>query len=169
MKKTIISSMAIIATMGIIIACTPEQQTAVSRQLGIAAAVTWVGIDNPSAEDIGAVKGVVNVIQELSCTNCSENTSYYASLYPLVDEYISSKVEINQQPMARLGASFVLTSLDTAFAMNPTWKENANTATSMVRAFCEGVNIGLSMTPTDPVMIAARQGIAVRSVSGRKQ
>jgi len=171
MKKLmkIMGVVAVLGTVGLIAACTPQQQQAVSRQLGIAAAVTWIGIDNPSSEDIGAVRGVVGVIQELSCTNCTTDSSYYAIVYPLVDDYITSNLKPNQQPVARLGAAFVLTSLDTAFAMNPKWKENVDTTTLMVTAFCQGVDAGLAMAPTDPVMIAAKRGVPVRAVSGKKR
>lgn len=172
MKKLmkVMGCVAALGVVGLIAACTPEQQQAVSRQLGIAAAVTWIGIDNPSDEDVDAVKSVVGVIQELSCsTNCADGSSYYVTVYPLVDDYITNNVKPNQQPIARLGASFFLTGLDTAFAMNPKWKENADTATAMAGAFCEGVDIGLAMNPTDPVMVAAKRGVPVRAVSGKKR
>lgn len=158
---------SVLGVSSLFFGCTPQQQQAVSKQLGIAAAVTWIGIDNPNSEDIAAVRGVVSVIQELSCTNCTIDSSYYARVYPLVDDYITNNLKPNQQPVARLGSAFILTSLDTAFAMNPNWKENVDTASAMVTSFCQGVDIGLAMAPTDPVMIAAKRGISVRAVSGK--
>lgn len=162
--KKLMSVMLAFGLVCLISGCTPEQQKAVAKQLGIASAVTWIGIDNPTQEDIDTVKTVVGVIKEACCTNCSENgtVSYYATAYPFVDQYITDKIEPNQQPMARLGAAFILTSLDTAFAMNPSWGENSGKALVMIEAYCEGAELGLSMAPGDPVRVAATRQAGLR-------
>ena len=171
MKKMmkIIGATLAATLLTVVVACTPQQKQAVARQLGIAAAVTWMGVDNPKPADVVAVKGVLTVIEDACCTNCGDGAiSYYQTVYPLADQYISEKVDPAQQPMARLGAAYVLTSLDTAFAMNPKWSENANDGRLMIQAFCQGAQLGLAMAPTDPVMVAARRGLPVRATRGRK-
>jgi len=165
--KKVLSVIMAFGILGFISGCTPTQQAAVAKQLGIAAAVTWVGIDNPSLEDMATVKSIVEIIGQASCTNCTENSSYYARVYPIVDDYISVKVKENQQPMARLGAAFILTSLDTGFAMNPTWGQNATLAASIVESFCSGAELGLGMAPSSSVMVAAKRQGAVRAVAGK--
>lgn len=160
MKKLLLAIAAI--SMIAITACTPAQEVAIARQLGTAAAVTWIGVDNPLPSDIAVVKEVVTVIRDLCCTNCAPTQSYYTSIYPMIDQYITAKVPANKQPMARLASAFLLTSLDTAMAMNPKWGENADKAKLFVGAFCDGAIVGLSMAPTDPVIQAATRQTAVR-------
>ena len=154
---------AVFATTGVFLGCTPEQQKAIAKQLGLASAVSWIGIDNPQPEDIATVKTVVTVIQTACCTDCSDADSYYARAYPIVDQYITEKVPANKQAMARLGASFILTSLDTAFAMNPSWKANSDTATGIIVAYCEGVSNGLSLSASNPVRVAACRQAPLRA------
>lgn len=160
--KKLMSMLAALAVCFYIVGCTPEQEKATAKQLGLAAAVTWVSVDNPTQEDIASMKGVITKIQEACCTNCSTDVSYYARVYPLVDEYITANVKPASQPMARLGAGFLLTSMDTAFAMNPSWKANTDKATAIVESFCEGAQSGLVLAPTDPVVVAANQAKTVR-------
>lgn len=155
MKKLVLLAVGAVAIAGCTL--TLDQQKAVARQLGTAAAVTWIATDNPSAEDIAAMKDVVAKIQAAACTNCSTDTSYYARVYPVVDEYITANVKPDQQAMARLGAAFLLSGMDTAFAMNPEWKADADNAAVLVEAFCEGANAGL-MLPADSSVLAAARG-----------
>ena len=162
MKKLIGALAALVMVAGII-GCTEDQEKAVARQLGIASAVTWIGTDNPSTNDIATAKQVAIFIRDAS-TNVTDsaNTSYYAVLYPVVDKYITEKVELNKQPAARLAAAWMLTGIDTAFAMNPSWAKKQASADKIVNAFCDGFIIGLNMAPTDPVVKAATRQTSVR-------
>ena len=163
MKKLMAAICGIIVglTMLVHTACTPEQGIAVSKQLGIAAAVGWIGTDNPSAEDIANMKSVLTVIRDNS-TNVTAGASYYALVYPVADKYIGEKIKPEQQPMARLGAAWLLSGIDTAFAMNPSWAEKQSNAVKFVQSFCDGALIGLNMAPSDPVIQAASRQVPVR-------
>jgi len=158
--KKIVGIAGVVALILGLTACTLEQETAVARQLGMAASVTWIGIDNPSQSDLGTVKGVVDVIKASIPTNGV--SSYYASVYPVIEQYVVKNLQANQQPMAKLGAASLLSGLDLAFAMNPSWKENSAKATAMVYAFCDGAQTGLSLSATDPVRVAATRQCAMR-------
>lgn len=138
------------------------QTKLIAQSAGVVAAATWRGMDNPTADEITAMKGVVTKIQEACCTNCTVDTSYFARVYPLMDEYITKNVKPADQAMCKLGAAFLLTSMDTVFAANPTWKANADRTTAVIGAFCEGVQAGLSMTVSDPVIQAAARQTSIR-------
>ena len=140
--------------------CTPEQKQAIAKQAGIIAAVTWLGYDNPSPDEINSVKTIVNIIKQYSATNCE---SYFASVYPIVDAYITDHVEANQQPITRVGAGAILGGLDTFFAAYPSLKSDVSLATSIVNSFCDGAVIGLNMLPSDPVRIAATRQAGLRA------
>lgn len=169
MRKAIIGIAAVCLAVGalFVCSCSLEQQCLVSRQLGLAAAVTWTGIDNPDADDVAVVLECVGVIKAIGCKDCGDGT-YYSVIYPAVDKYIGEHVKERQQPIARLGASFILISLDTAFAMNPSWKDKSDNTNAIVAAFCEGVESGLTLSPADPVVQAARQAVPVRAARGTK-
>ena len=162
--KKLMTKLAMLAAVLGIAGCTPTlaQKQAVAKQLGTATAVTWIATDNPSAADIAATKQVVEQIREACCTNCSTDASYYARVYPIVDQYITEKVKPENQAKARLGAAFMLTGLDTAFAMNPEWKSKADDTTAIIDAYCDGLQVGLAMSSTDPVMQAATRQLPLR-------
>ena len=130
MKKlmTALCAVACIAIVGCTL--TMAQKVAIARQAGIASAVTWMGVDNPSADQIATAKQVATLIRDNTCTNCSDSAgSYYATLYPLADDYITKNVKPEQQAMARLGAAWMLSGIDTYFAMNPDSAANKDEAT----------------------------------------
>lgn len=176
MKKVmaLIVAMAMMVGSVYVAGCTPEQKQAVANQLGFAAGVSWVGLDNPSSNEIVSVKAVLQVIETASntnClgTNCSDNASidYYDRLYPVAEQFIVDKLEPNQQPMARLGAAFILSSLNMAFKMNPSWSKNADEASGIINAFCKGAEKGIALSPNDPVAVAYRKQMPVRMVAGK--
>jgi hypothetical protein len=164
--KKLISMMAalMVVASAFVVGCdiSDSQQKVIAQTAGMVAAATWRGIDNPSADEIASMKAVVAKIQEACCTNCTADTSYYARVYPLADEYITKNVKPVDQPMCRLGAAFILTSMDTAFAANPTWKKDADKTTAIIGAFCDGVQAGLGLPTTDPVVQAATRQTSVR-------
>ena len=166
MMKKLISMMTALSvlTTTFIVGCniSDSQQRLIARTAGTIAAATWRGIDNPSADEIASMKSIVAKIQEACCTNCTDDASYYARVYPLVDEYIAKNVKVEDQAMCRLGAAFILTSMDTVFAANPSWKEDADKTTVIISAFCEGVQAGLGLSVTDPVIQAAARQTSIR-------
>jgi len=162
-KKTIIIAASLSAGALIIAGCSLNQKKAIANQLGVAAAVTWIGIDNPSPETIATVKTVVDVIR-IGCVNVGgENASYYLEVYPLSEEWIEANVKPELKPAAKLGAAFILTGLDTAFAMNSDWSSNTVEATAIASSFLNGVKVGLSLPINSPVLIAAKRQTPVRS------
>lgn len=164
--KKLMSMMAAIAVAVTVLVtgCTwsDTQAKLIAQSAGVVAAATWRGMDNPTADEIASMKGVVAKIQEACCTNCTDNTSYFDRVYPLMDEYITKNVKPADQAMCKLGAAFILTSMDTVFAANPTWKADADKVTAIIGAFCEGVQAGLGMTTSDPVIQAASRQTEMR-------
>lgn len=150
------------------VGCRPEP---IAKQLGFGAALAWIGVDNPSQEEIDAVKTTLAVIESVCCTNCvvGGTDDLYDRAYPVVEKYIDENLEPNQRPIARLGAAFLLTSLNTAFQMNPKWKANADVATAIIKSFCEGAQKGLSLAPSDPAMLSVRKQMPVRLKAGKIQ
>lgn len=142
--------------------CDRTQEKMIASTAGVVAAASWRAIDNPTASQITSMKGVITVIQTACGTNSTPEQTYYERIYPIADKYITAKVPVADQAMARLGAAFFLTSLDTAFAANPKWKEDADHATELVGAFCSGAQLGLNMSNTDPVITAASQQTQMR-------
>ena len=162
MNKVKITVMSAIAAMCIVVGCTKDQEKAVATQLGIASAVTWIGTDNPTTNNIVVVKQVTTFIKNVS-TNLGKGTSYYVVLYPLADSYIKNNIHPSQQLVARIGAAWLLTGVDTAYTMNLSWYEKAEVADTMMNSFCDGFIVGLSMAPTDPIYTAASRQVTIRA------
>lgn len=170
MKKLMAALCAV--ACAVIVGCTltMTQKIAIARQAGIASAVTWRGVDNPSADQIATAKQVATLIRDSTCTNCSPSSgSYYATLYPLADDYITEHVKPEQQPMARLGAAWLLSGIDTYFAMNPESAAKQDEATQLASAFCDGFITGLNMAPTSAAVRAAQGQVSVRVKLARTQ
>ena len=164
MRKIIgtVAAFVFISASVFITGCDTTQQKLIAQGAGIVTAATWRGVDNPSTDQIASMKIVVAKIQEACCTNNITDTSYYARVYPLVDEYITNNVKAEDQVMCRLGAAFILTGLDTAFAANPAWKKNADKTTDIIGAYCSGIQIGLGMSSSDTVIQAATRQTSMR-------
>jgi len=161
--KKIIAGIAGLLAVATIVGCTLTlaQEKAIAKQLGVASAVTWIGLDNPDQEDIQVAKTVSGFIATAS-QGVGSNSTYYAEIYPLAEAYIEKSIATNKQPVAKLSAAYLLTGIDTALAMNPTWKSNQDKVTQIVSSYCEGFSSGLNMSGIDPVYKAATQQIPVR-------
>lgn len=164
-KRFLAAFAAVLVVAGCTLTLTQKQ--AVARQVGMAAAAAWVGTDKPTPEDITAMKDVVAQVQAAACTNCGDTATMYERAYPLVDAYITKNVKPEQQVIARLCASTLLTDISIAFAMNPSWSEKAGDASAIVEAFCEGAQAGLALSPSSPVMQAATRQVPVRVTAKR--
>ena len=147
--------------------CTEQQKKSVSKTSGIVAATTWRSIDNPDTNELAQMRYVVQYIQSNLSTNKVD--SYYNELYPKVTKVINTSIDSNQRPLCLLGASFILSSIDTLFAMHPEWKEDTNSVKDILSSFCDGVYVGLSYSNTDPVMQAAFKQNAVRVQMNRSK
>ena len=160
--KKIMTIVAIVLTMSTLVGCTPKQGQAIAKQLGIVGAVTWIGTDNPSTNDIETVKMVTTYVRDVATNIVVASNTYYVAIYPLADKFIVEKVKPAQQPLARMGVAWLLTGIDTAFAMNPSWVEKEDVAGVMVVSFCDGFIVGLSMPSSNSVARAAAQQTSVR-------
>lgn len=163
MKKLMTTLLCAAAVLGIVgCTLTLAQKTAIAKQAGVVSARVWIGTDSPSAEQIETARNVATLIRDSSCTNCSDGTvSYYDTLMPLAQEHIAKNVKPDQQAMVTLGASFMLTGLETYFAANPD-SASQEDAKAIAYAFCDGFLVGLNMAPTDPVAAAASRHSSVR-------
>ena len=139
---------------------TLQQQKLIAKNSGTAAVMLWVGIDSPTAADMAVIKTVVAEMQKIACTN--NEVSYTERVYPLLSIYIGNTVKPEHRQMAGLAALSLLKGIDIMFAMNPTWLATMATASALVESFCDGAVVGLGMSPSDPVMLAARQQQQIR-------
>lgn len=163
MKKLVIGSViAAIAASVLFVGCTKEQIALIAQQAGIASIATWVGVDNPSDDQKIVAADIVNVVKAKS-ESVAAGESYYESLSLVLNEYITTKVAANYQPLARLTSGWVLTGIDTFFAMYPKYADDAKTAAVVVSAFCDGAQIGLSMARNHPVIKAATRDAEARA------
>ena len=163
MKKLMTKLMCAAAMVGIVgCTLTLAQKTAIARQAGVVSARVWIGTDSPRAAQVDNAKNVATLIRDSTCTNCSDGAvSYYDTLMPLASDYIAKNVKPDQQAMATLAASFMLTGLETYLAANPD-SATQKDAKALAYAFCDGFLTGLNMAPTDPVAVAACRHSNVR-------
>ena len=154
MKKVFIAIITA-ATTAFFSGCTPTQQQLAAQQLGIAAAVTWVKVDKPTPADIQTAIEITEQVKAICTNGVAPTTSFYATVYPRVDKYISDNVLPENQPMARLASGWLLTELDMVFALNPDWTTDQQDKLDIANAFCDGFIGGLKLTPRSPVVQAA--------------
>ena len=163
MRKSIIG--AFVALSAVVIAitgCTPEQTAMVAQQAGMASAVAWVSIDNPSDSQKAVASAVVVAIASNAAS--VTNGSYYATLSPVVNAYIAKNVKPQDQVVAELASGWALTGIDTFFAMNPKYLSDSDQALTFVKSYCVGAEFGLALTKDSPIMKAAMQAADKRSV-----
>lgn len=139
-----------------------SQQLILARTSGTIAMATWRSVDNPSIDEIQSMKDVIEFIEGKCTDGCGESGSYYMQIYPLVDEHIDKNVRLNNRPICKLGAAFALTSIDTLFAANIDWNKNMERAFEIIKAFCEGAQVGLFLPPEDAVITATHRQAEVR-------
>lgn len=138
------------------------QVKVIAQQAGIASVATWIGVDNPSADQKAVAAEIVGVIKS-NAVLVVAGSSYYEVLNPVVSTYVDSKVKEQYRPIAKLAGGWVLTGVDTFFAMYPQYGSNTTFAVEVVGSFCDGATLGLAMTKDDPVIKAATRGVAERT------
>jgi hypothetical protein len=147
--------------------CTSNQKTTIARHAGMASAVTWLGVDNPTTEEIAAVQGIVNLIQT-NVARVAVGGSYYTVIMPIAQDYITVYAKPNIQPMCSLGAAWLLSGIDLVFALNPSWATEQQEVCAIAQAFCEGAKQGLALAPDSPAVMAAKGQTDVRVVRKRQ-
>ena len=146
---------------------TPEQIKAVAQQTGLFAAVGWIAADNPTQDQINAVKGVVEMIEQNSDKIVAGKT-YTEVVYPEVEKIIDKDFQPQYKPLAKASALSLLGALDMMFALNPEWKADEDIALGVVKAFCLGAKNGFSLDATHPAMKQARTTATLRASVQRK-
>jgi len=166
MRKSLVAcASAVLAAVVCLTGCklSNAQVKAIAQQAGIASAAMWIGIDNPTIDQKIVANDVVGIIK----TNASivaSGASYYVVLNPVISTYIDKNVQDQYKPIAKLAGGWVLTGVDTFFAMYPQYASNTTFAAEVVGAYCDGASIALAMSSDDPVIKAATRG----SVDGAK-
>lgn len=169
MMKMLTCAVVGMTMLGLLAGCSKEQKVVIAKQLGSASAVTWIGMDNPSQREIATVKQVMTIVKTVCATNSSGIISYMDSVYPVAEKYINEKVKPEEQAMAKLGVAFFLTSLDTAFAMNPDWRQNQEDVSAIAGAYVDGFIFGLDIMPTGKNLSGGVSAIAEKHIKIRKQ
>ena len=140
----------------------PEQIKAIAQQTGTFAAVGWIAADNPTPEQVKAVKGVVELIEKKSDDIVAGKT-YTEVVYPELEELIDKDFEPQMRPLAKASALSLLGALDMMFAIHPEWREDEDQAMGIVKSFCLGAKAGFSLDASHPAMIQARATAKLRA------
>ena len=169
MRKVLFITTILAALMLPLQSCnlSPSQGKVVAQNAGLAAGVTWVAYDNPTRDEINIVKGVLGLIKGVTADTINGAT-YTQVLFPTVEDYLNKLVEDgsikpNEKPLALAGSLALLNGIDLLFATNPKWGENEEQALSIVNAFVQGAETGLSLSDDDQRIINARQSHATRA------
>jgi hypothetical protein len=146
---------------------TDGQAKVVAQNAGLAAAVTWIAYDDPSAEQIAVVKTVLGVIKGVTA-DTSEGATYTQVLFPIVEDKVDAfvvdgTIKANERPLILAGSLAMLNGLDLLFATNPEWNDNHKLARQVVDHFILGAEGGLSLADDDPRMVNARSSNAARA------
>lgn len=151
----------------LMVGCNQDQKTTIARHAGMASAVTWLGVDNPTTEEIAEVRGIVNLIQT-NAGSVAVGGSYYTTIMPIASDYIARYAKPNIQPMCSLGAAWLLSGIDIVFALNQSWATEQQDVCAIAQAFCVGAKQGLLFAPDSPAVMAAKGQTDVRSARKRQ-
>ena len=141
---------------------TPEQVKTIAQQTGLFAAVGWIAADNPTAIQIDAVKGIVDIIQKKSDAIVAGKT-FTEVVYPEVEKIINTDFEPQMRPLAKACALSLLGSIDMLFALHPEWKADEDLAMGTVKSFCLGAKNGFNLDASHPAMVQARTTATLRA------
>lgn len=131
------------------------QVKAIAQQTGMFAAVGWIAADNPSQDQVRAVRSIVNLIADNAAAVTAGKT-YTEVIYPVLDAEILAKLAPQYQPLARAASFSLLGALDMMFAVNPSWRTDTDRALAVVESFVKGVNMGFGLDDAHPAMLQAR-------------
>lgn len=131
------------------------QVKAIAQQTGLFAAVGWIAADNPTSDQIKAVKGIITLIST-NADSVTGGKTYTEVLYPLLEQEIVTTLEPQYRPITRAGSFAILGAIDMMFAINPAWRADANRAIDVVKSFIAGCNMGFGLDDDHPAMVQAR-------------
>jgi hypothetical protein len=158
MMKSMIA-MLVVAMAVMMTGCDLKQVVVVAKTTGIASAVGWIALDNPTTTQKVEVSKTLDVVK--SCiTNIQAGQSYVIVYSPIIQKYVldNPNIPAKDKPLILSGSVTALTGLDVLFASYPTWAEDRDKAQAVAVAFIDGAKFGLGMPDTDPVVMAARNG-----------
>ena len=140
----------------------PEQVKTIAQQVGLFSAVGWIAADNPTQDQITAVKGVVDIIKS-KASEIEAGKTYTEVVYPEVEKIIDAEFDPQYKPLAKAAALSLLGGLDMLFAMHPEWKADEKLALEVVKSFCTGAKAGFNLDASDPVIVQARRTAKLRA------
>lgn len=122
--------------------CEPPNETvlvAAANTAGNLGLSAWFAIDDPDAEVKEVLKDVVTLVSD-GASQVSEGGSYIDALTPAVQKFVAENDKLNpaQKNLINVGASVMLSALDTFIDANPEVKTNATLVTKVVASFCRG-------------------------------
>ena len=165
--KWLVGALAGLVMMSLMSGCdlTDGQIKMIARSSGMAAAITWIAVDNPDTEAKEAVSTALSIISTNVAVVDLEEHSYVDIVYPLVESYVMDTEDIKPQykPLALAGSLAVLDGLDMLFGMNPEWNEKEDLAIGVVSSFVQGAQTGMALSNSDPRIIRAKKTAAVRA------
>jgi hypothetical protein len=162
---TMVASLVLASFMLGIVGCkplNPAQIKVVAKNAGLYSAVGWIALDNPSADEINAVKSILVIIEE-KAADVQGGSTYTEVLQPEIFKYIDEEVDARYQAVCKAGALSILGGIDMLFAANPSWTEDQDLVISVVDSFIVGAKVGLNMNAEHPVMKAARGTATARA------
>lgn len=121
--------------------CEPDESVLLTAantagNLGLSA---WFAIDDPDPAVKEVLKDVVTLVNNGAST-VGEGGTYIEALTPVVQKFVAENDKLNpaQKNLINVGASVMLSALDTFIDANPEVKTNATLVTKVVAAFCRG-------------------------------
>ena len=140
-----------------------DQIKEIARNVGLFSATTWIAIDNPGSNVIGAVTNVLLVVKG-KASEVKAGETYVVVLYPEIVKIIDATVEQQYRPLCKAGAITLLGQLDLLFVAHPEWKQDQDLALDVATSFIDGSIQGLSMAETTAIMQQLRLNYSNRSM-----
>jgi hypothetical protein len=167
MKKVMGIFAAIMVACGLMISTTgcdvePEQIKVIAQNAGMFSAVGWIALDNPSTNEMAAVKSVLSVVKDKS-SDVKQGSTYSEVIFPELIKVIDTEMESQYRPIAKAGALSILGGIDMLFATHPEWKKDQDLAIQIVASFIMGAENGLGLSERHPAIIQARATAARRA------
>jgi hypothetical protein len=157
MKKVAGIVCVVLACLGLI-GCnmTEGQLKLVANTSGMAASITWIAYDDPSAEAKLFVSKTLDVIN-VNASAVQNGTNYTDVIFPFVEKYVSESNEIpdRYKSLCLAGSSAILNALDLFVESNPDIKNKQQLVLSVVNSFVNGAQAGLALSNDDPRIVRA--------------
>ena len=165
-SKTVIAAAAL-AVAATLAGCDKSETTllAAANTAGNLALSTWFAIEEPDGQVKTALKEIVAVTVDASA-KIGGGESYVNALTPVVQEIASSYTGITpaQRNLVNVGASVILSGIDTYIDSNERLRTNAELASKVVAEFGKGCLTALERSENSPAAQSIRQAHRVMSL-----